>query len=200
MMKNIISSYVTALDELNLLVSASYHTADHAAQVADDLLSGLIHAYTLGVQNASAMLGTNLPVNLDEMEEAIYVLIDGKTFADRVATHMQENSLGRLQTLAQSEFHRVYNRAVDDSAKTYIRQGNAGITKTWCTAGDEKVRDTHDYLEGMTINASQDFYTYDGDYAAYPGGFSKPENNINCRCIVILHGSEPVKTQPQTRG
>jgi hypothetical protein len=45
-MKNIISSYVTAMDELNLLVSASYHTADHAAQVADDLLSGLIHAYT----------------------------------------------------------------------------------------------------------------------------------------------------------
>jgi hypothetical protein len=51
---------------------------------------------------------------------------------------------------------------------------------------DEKVRDTHKYLEGMTVALDEEFYTYDGDHAPAPHGFTKVENNANCRCVVTL--------------
>lgn len=190
-METVISSYTSALDELNLLMATSYYTAtgddtERTKKIADDLFSLLVNAYRLGTFNASAMLETELTVNLDEMEEAIFALIDGKTFEDRVADHVRSNSPGRLETLAESEFHRVYNQAVDNGGKEYAGRGDSSVNKTWYTVGDEKVRDTHDYLEGVSVPVGQDFYTFDGDHAAYPGGFQKVENNANCRCIVIL--------------
>lgn len=54
---------------------------------------------------------------------------------------------------------------------------------------DDRVRDTHSYLEGMEVPYNARFYTYDGDSAEAPGMFSLPENNINCRCVVeIIRG------------
>lgn len=190
-METVISSYTSALDELNLLMATSYYTAtgddtERTKRIADDLFSFLVNAYRLGIFNASAMLETELTVNLDEMEEAIFALIDGKTFEDRVLDHVRNESPGRLVTLAESEFHRVYNQAVDNGAKEYVSWGNSGVTKIWYTVGDERVRDTHDYLEGVSVPVGHNFFTYDGDSAAYPGGFQKAENNVNCRCIVVL--------------
>jgi uncharacterized protein with gpF-like domain len=61
--------------------------------------------------------------------------------------------------------------------------------KRWRTMNDDRVRDTHDYLEGMVVPFSERFYSYDGDSAEYPGGFALPENNINCRCVVeVIRG------------
>lgn len=190
-METVISSYTSALDELNLLMATSYYTAtgddtERTKRIADDLFSFLVNAYRLGIFNASAMLETELTVNLDEMEEAIFAVIDGKTFEDRVLDHVRNESPGRLVTLAESEFHRVYNQAVDNGAKEYVSWGNSGVTKIWYTVGDERVRDTHDYLEGVSVPVGHNFFTYDGDSAAYPGGFQKAENNVNCRCIVVL--------------
>lgn len=191
-MDEVINRYLLAMDELNLLTATSYHTADSESmvsrivQVTDDVLSFLINAYRLGIENASIMLGYDLTVDTNDMEEAIYFMIDGKDFRDRIIDHLLNKDLTGLQSLVDSEFHRVYNAAVLDGAKQYTDLGNFGTTKTWKTIGDEKVRDTHVYLEGRTVDVEEPFYTYDGDYAMYPGGFKKAENNVNCRCVIVL--------------
>lgn len=83
--------------------------------------------------------------------------------------------------IADTEMHRIANQAALDTAKY------AGAKyKTWATMLDDKVRDTHDYLEGMTVGIDEDFYTYDGDHAPAPGLFELPENSINCRCELIF--------------
>lgn len=190
-MEEVVNSFTLAIDELNILTENSYQSvegSDYATRVekiTDDFLSFLIKAYTLGIRNASLMVHTELPVNVDDMYEAIFVLIEGKTFEDRVADHVQADSLGRLQTLAESEFHRVYNRAVDDGGRYYTAAGNR-LDKDWYTMNDALVRDTHIYLHATTVPFEAEFYTYDGDHAFYPGGFEKVENNANCRCIVLL--------------
>lgn len=51
---------------------------------------------------------------------------------------------------------------------------------------DEKVRDTHQYLEGMTVGIDEDFWTYDNDHASAPGMFEFAENNVNCRCELLF--------------
>jgi hypothetical protein len=59
-------------------------------------------------------------------------------------------------------------------------------SKTWVTMMDDRVRDTHDYLEGETVGIGEDFYTYDGDHASAPGLFELAENNVNCRCELLF--------------
>ena len=49
---------------------------------------------------------------------------------------------------------------------------------------DDKVRDTHSYLQSKKVPIGEEFFTYDGDSALYPGGFKSAENNVNCRCFL----------------
>lgn len=190
-MDEVVSSYLLAIDELNVLTATSYQMAEGDAagrlnQITDDILSFLINAYTLGIRNAGIMLDSDLSVNVDKMEDAIFLVIEGKTFADRVADHVGGNDLGGLQNLVESEFHRVYNAAVQDGGNEYVDNGTLGVTKTWYTVKDDRVRETHRYLEGQSVPLEEEFFTFDGDHAPYPGRFIRVENNANCRCIVLL--------------
>lgn len=195
MNKKTLSNYILAFDEINALTAVSYNTASETTedqtvqvnQIADDILSLLINAYRKGVQAASEMLAYDLTVDVRSMDEVIYLVIDGKTFGDRVADHVLSGDLQGLQTLAESEFHRVYNAAVLDGGHQYQSSVGYGVTKNWYTVMDDKVRETHRYLEGASVSLDEEFWTFDGDHAAYPGGFTKAENNVNCRCTVELH-------------
>ena len=105
-MEQVISRYALAFDELNILMATSFYTAaggisERVKQIADDLLSFLINGYSLGVKNAGIMLDSELTVDVDAMEDAIYLMIDGKTFEDRVADHVRVNDLTGLQNLAE---------------------------------------------------------------------------------------------------
>ena len=180
--------YLLALDEVNRLTAVSYNAVDgeslasRFAKIVSDILSLLIAAYRHGIRDISVMLGYDASVDVDKMYRAIYAVIDGKTFEARIYDHLAADDLKGLQSLAESEWHRVYNIAEDDGAEEYVTEFNAGVTKTWHTVGDDKVRDTHDYLDGTTIPLEQDFFTYDGDSAPAPGLFRRARNNVNCRC------------------
>lgn len=58
-------------------------------------------------------------------------------------------------------------------------------SKRWVTRKDDKVRDSHEELEGVTIPTNDLFLV--GNYSLkYPGDSSGgPEEVINCRCIVV---------------
>lgn len=195
-MDEVASRYLTTLDELNMLTSTSYYQAagqDLTArvnQIVDDILSFLINAYTKGIEGAALMLGHELEVDVDQMEDAIFLVIDGKTYADRVADHVLQDDLGGLKNLVESEFHRVYNAGVYDGGMDYVDNGSFGVTKTWETVRDDAVRDTHRYLESVSVPLEEEFFTFDGDHAPYPGKFEKVENNAGCRCIVRLTTDE----------
>lgn len=194
-MDKVISSYLTALDELNVLTATSYRMADgdpaaRLSQITEDILSFLINAYTRGVQAASIMLDSEIAVDVEHMKQAIYRVIEGKTFADRVADHVMANDLSGLVALVESEYHRVYNAAEQDGATDYVNNGGFGVTKNWYTIKDDKVRETHKYLEGQSVSLEEEFFTFDGDHAPYPGQFTKAENNCGCRCIVRLTTDE----------
>lgn len=194
-MEKVVSSYLTALDELNVLTTTSYRMANgdlatRLSQITEDILSFLINGYALGVQAAASMLTTELDVDVKQMEKAIYLVIEGKTFADRITDHVLTDDLPGLLRLVESEYHRVYNAAVEDGATDYVNNGGFGVTKNWYTVKDNKVRETHKYLEGQSIALEEEFFTFDGDHAPYPGRFTKAENNVGCRCIVRLTTDE----------
>ena len=191
-MNDTFSAYTTAFDELNILTSTSYYSASgkdmtsKVTQIADDVLSLLIRAYQQGIKATADMLTYDLTVDIDYMEEAIYEVIDGKTFEDRIADHVKAGDLSGLQTLVESEYHRVFNTAEEDGANEFQLTKGLAVSKKWVTVRDELVRDTHKYLEGMRVALDEEFYTFDGDHASRPGEFTKAENNVNCRCVLTF--------------
>ncbi len=82
-----------------------------------------------------------------------------------------------LQMMIETEGNRLWNTGFLEAGK-----GETDLYKTWETMGDFKVRETHDYLEGMTIPFDEEFVTIGGDSALAPGLFESPENNCGCRC------------------
>jgi len=186
------SNYILAFDEINALTSTSFHSVSdtetnmtsRVKRIADDVLSMLIKAYRDGIEATEEMLAFDLSVDTDLMYAAIFERIDGKTFEDRVAAHVQAGDLSGLQTLTESEYHRIFNAAEEDGAHEFQRERGLGVSKKWVTVKDAKVRETHEYLEGTSVGLDEEFYTFDGDHATRPGKFTKAENNVHCRCVL----------------
>lgn len=151
----------------------------------DEVLDLLLLAYTFGCEDANEMLGTEIAPTYEEMRSSIYKKIAGKDFRQRIAEYTESGTVDDIMRVAETDSHRVYNEAEMDTAGVAAK-GGAKILKRWETMGDDRVRDTHDYLEGMTVPYDAEFYTYDGDHAFAPGGFELAENNVGCRCWTVL--------------
>lgn len=135
--------------------------------------------YDYGWEDAEKVVGS-VPKRNGLDDKAVNLVIDGKTFRDRIS---EDSTPEEVIRIIETEAHRDYNTGVFDAAK---ESGKSGIRKKWYTMMDDRVRDTHDYLHGVTVGLDDAFYTYDGDSAMFPGGFTLPQNNVNCRCFVLL--------------
>ena len=151
-------------------------------ETEDSLLDLLIMAYVFGNTDANESLGTDISVNIGKMEDALYRDFDGRNFAQRVADYIFTGSIPDIMRVAETEMHRDYSAGVYDTAK----DSNKKVNKTWVTMQDDRVRETHFYLQGISVGIDERFYAIDGDSARYPGDFSKAENNVNCRCYLSV--------------
>ena len=149
--------------------------------LSDEVLDLLIMAYIFGTNDANEMLGGSEEPTMDEMMSAIEKKTDGKDFRERISEHIEDGGVELIATVADTESIRVYNEAV---LNTGIKLG--AKEKTWHTMEDEKVRDTHSPLDGITVPIDAYFYTWDGDKAKNPCGFEKASNNCNCRCVLTV--------------
>lgn len=153
----------------------------------DEILDLLLMAYTFGCEDANEMLYTQIAPTYEEMRKSIYKKVAGKDFVERIDEYAESGTVEDIMRVAETDSHRVYNDASVKTAKEAIQSGKvdgSNLFKTWNTMLDDRVRDTHMYLEGVTIPFDADFYTYDGDHAFEPGGFELPENVIGCRCYL----------------
>lgn len=149
--------------------------------ILDDILDLLLLAYYNGTVAVNEQLNTDYKPDVRQAERSINKPIEGKTWKDRVEEYLDnEGTAEEIYRVAETESHRVYN---ESGYQTAISGGKAS-GKRWVTMNDEKVRNTHQYLENAFVPLDAKFYTYDGDSAYYPGGFALPENNINCRCLI----------------
>ena len=150
--------------------------------VIDMMLDLFLLAYAQGNSVTNANLSSDWTPNVDDVMKIVDEKVAGKTWRERVEDYFANGgSVDDLVRIAETETHRDANTAALDTAK------RAGAkSKTWVTMMDDRVREAHDYLEGMTVSIDDDFYTYDGDHASAPGLFELAENNVNCRCELIF--------------
>ena len=155
---------------------------DDYEDVIDMMLDLFLLAYAMGNSVTNENLSSNYQPSVGEVMEVVDAKVAGKTWRERVEDYFANGGTGEdLARIADTEMHRIANTAALDTAK------KAGATsKTWVTMLDDRVRETHDYLEGMTVGIDEDFYTYDGDHASAPGLFTLAQNNVNCRCELLF--------------
>lgn len=163
----------------------------------DTIFALLTMGYVYGIEVAGLDLDQDIPASGERMFEVANAPTKGETFRDRINTHIdeyesdpyapnaQEKLVNQLSVVAETETHRTINTGSMDGAEEYQRRHpNEMVMKTWVTAGDERVREEHDFLDGSTIPLDARFYSWSGDSARFPGDFISPELNINCRCIL----------------
>ena len=183
---------ILPIDELNVLettLNARYAdgklTKEHLEDILDEMLDLFLLAYASGVTAANNDLGTDKVPDSISLNDALYAEIAGETWEQRVKKWTNEDGTPYdLARIAETEMTRIYNTAVLDTVKANGVESTTG--KRWNTMLDDRVRDTHNYLEAMVVPYDADFYTFDGDHARAPGLFTLPENNIGCRCTIEL--------------
>lgn len=180
-------------DELNTLktivtniFSEDEHRQEYKQYIIDEILEILVLSYIFGNEAANQMLETEYEIDQVKVDAAVYENIAGENWVQRVSDYIDNGTAADIIRVAETDAHRIYNEAIMDVGREAYSEGGRKILKTWETMLDDRVRDTHEYLEGETIPFEDDFYTFDGDFAQRPGGFNDPSNNINCRCRIVL--------------
>ena len=150
--------------------------------IIDEMLDLFLLAYARGKEVTSLSFPSSWTPNTDDVMRVVDEPVAGETWRDRVEKWFDDGGTADdIIRIVETESHRIANESAIETA----RRGGA-TQKTWATMLDDRVRETHDYLEGVTVGIDDEFITYDGDKAKAPGLFALPENNINCRCELIF--------------
>lgn len=176
-------------DELNRLEAAipEYMNRENKSKADLDSLLDMLEdlfllAYANGVESVNVSMSADISADVSDVQDTVDREIAGETWRERVEDYfLNGGTAADIVRVMETEMHRDYNEAALQAAR------KAGAkSKTWMTMMDDRVRETHDYLQSMTVGIDEDFYTYDGDHASAPGMFELAENNVNCRCLLTF--------------
>lgn len=163
----------------------------------DEILDLLIMSYVFGNEAANDMLGFSddktIEIERNKLTESVDKKIAGKNWQERFREYFENNDATAedIMRVAETDSHRIYNEAIYAVGEA-ADSGAAGeeakgvVMKTWETMLDDRVRETHSYLQSESVPFDRPFYTFDGDYADRPGDFKDPRNNVGCRCRIRL--------------
>lgn len=94
----------------------------------------------------------------------------------------------RAETIARTEALTSLHESQEEAFRQAVAKGGidvSTITRTWHTAGDKRVRDTHRSMNHQTVGQNDSFVSPSGATLRYPGDPLAPAAEIiNCRCWV----------------
>ena len=148
--------------------------------ILDLMLDIFLLSYANGVVETNAALASTYEPTLDDVMRTVDKEVVGKTWRDRMREiYDRGGTVADVVRIAETEAHRDSNAAAYETAKA------AGAkNKTWHTLVDDRVRDSHFWLEGVSAPIDGEFYNYKGESTMYPGEWGIAEEDVNCRCWV----------------
>ena len=153
--------------------------------IIDELLDLFLLSYAQGLTLTNSDLASDIAPELEDVMRVVDREVAGKTWRERVRDYYENGGTeADIVRIAETEAHRDSNEAAYETARSA-----GATTKIWHTMMDDRVRDTHDYLEGVEVGLNDEFYTYLGNKAMFPGQFGVAEEDVNCRCWVT-YGKE----------
>jgi hypothetical protein len=114
------------------------------------------------------------------------VPLSPQQIAKMVAAYRARSLKYRADMLARTEAIAALSQSQVEATQQGIDRGQVRpqyVTKTWHSAGDDRVRHTHQHLDGVRVPFSTKFRAVSGAQLSYPGDpAAPPEERINCRC------------------
>ena len=156
--------------------------------IIDELLDLYLLAFYEGSKDAAKELMIDVEPSTRDAQRVINQPIDGKTYRDRVKDYLN-GRMGEttgtpaeaIARVAETDSVRIYN---ESKLETALKNG--ATEKTWKTMEDNRVRDTHVLLDGVTVPIDGYFYTYTGAKAQAPCQFGDASEDVNCRCYITV--------------
>lgn len=114
-----------------------------------------------------------------------------KATIDKLITRYKDKLLQlRGETVARTETIQSLNRAQYESYMQGVDAGmvkRSAVVRVWDTAGDTRVRHSHELMDGQEVGLEEPFKAPDGSLLMFPGDTSlgaDAAETINCRCRV----------------
>lgn len=124
-------------------------------------------------RSVTAAINAGKPVPVDMLTKIIGRLSD-------------RNLKLRGEMLARTETMMALGSAREEGVRQQINSGKVqvqDVTKTWRTAGDKRVRHTHQALNGKSVGVDESFTSLSGASLRFPGDPRAPISEISgCRC------------------
>lgn len=97
-----------------------------------------------------------------------------------------EGDFVKSSRIVRTEGHRVYEQARYDTAVKAVEKTTHKMMKRWVSSRDERVRASHQYMDGKEVPIDEDFVNpKTGGRGPHPGAMGTPEDDINCRCTIV---------------
>lgn len=94
----------------------------------------------------------------------------------------------RARVIARSEALRATHQGIFEMYQQAFDQGLVNpdqVVREWHTAGDERVRDSHNVMNGQTRPVGEAFTSGQGNSLRFPGDPDAPASDtIQCRCVI----------------
>lgn len=133
--------------------------------------------------SGNKIVGINMTTRDQIRRQLLQGVLEGEgseQLARRVQSVFSAASRGRARTIARTEVLNSSNFARMEAFK----QSGVVAKHKWLATLDTRVRENHLKLHNQVQTLGTDF-TVDGKTAKRPGGFGRPEEDINCRCVTV---------------
>lgn len=112
-------------------------------------------------------------------------LATGSSYKDiaRNVSNVTQVDFYKAYRIARTESGRISTTAKLEAMKDAKKRG-ADIVKQWDATLDSKTRKTHRKLDGQWVELDE-YFKVDGKKTKGPGKFGEPEEDINCRCVLL---------------
>lgn len=168
-----------------LILPVDQNAAVKAIQLDTKLSERKIHP---NLNGEHVTLYESLGVDIDHLKKAIRQEItrgiatgmEIKDIARNISLRTKA-PLSRAKTIARTESHRIQESSKQD-ARTAAREKGADVVKKWDSTMDGDTRPDHRALDGQIREVDEPFEIH-GKRAMNPGGFGKPGDDCNCRCL-----------------
>ena len=187
-------SFLLPIDELNTLEAGIVLTMtdpnlskeSKKELIKSDIEDFLLLCYLMGAERTETNFREKKPETVykrddDKILQAMTQEFNGKTVIQEIDEYVESEDIPSINRVADTGMTRLYSTGAYDAGEQF-----GGGFKRWRTMMDDRVRETHVFLEGVKVPFESRFYTFDGDSALYPGGFYKAENNVACRCEIDI--------------
>ena len=145
----------------------------------DEVTDLFVMTYFLGWSEIAEQFGLEGEPDIEKARAVIEERFDGKDYKDRLSEYLISGTDYDIDRVIDTDTGRIYEAA------KYAAAVESGATeKTWNCMMLPTSRDTHVYLDGVTIPIDAEFYSFKGGSTLYPRQWGIAEEDCGCLCTL----------------